>query len=249
MPDIRTTVCAAALTAAFASSAYAQVPATFTNLQVLPKDIPRAELVATMRGFAGALGVRCTYCHVGPDDLQGMDFATDQKESKKVARTMLKMVRSINADFVSTLPAADNPRQPVGCITCHRRERKPPRPLSDMLLHSISTGGVPAAVAEYQKLRATLLDAGLYDFREPTLSIVATRLREEKKFAEALGILRLNAEMFPKSAAVQVNLGDTAMQKGEPALAEGFYKRALELDPQNVAARKSLDALAAKKGK
>jgi hypothetical protein len=65
-------------------------PQAFTNLKVLPKEIPRAELVATMRGFAGALGVRCTHCHVGPDDLQGMDFATDEKPAKQVARTMLR---------------------------------------------------------------------------------------------------------------------------------------------------------------
>src|SRR5688572_31654917 len=110
-----------------APSAFAQIPQTFTNLQVLPKDIPRPQLVATMRGFAGALGVRCTHCHVGPDDLQGMDFATDEKESKKVARTMLRMVRGINADVIGTLPAADPPRQQVTCLTCHRREAKPPR--------------------------------------------------------------------------------------------------------------------------
>ena len=88
--------CLAAIvsTAVLASPASAQIPQTFTNLQVLPKDIPRAQLVSTMRGFAGALGVRCTHCHVGPDDLQGMDFATDEKESKKIARTMLRMVRT-----------------------------------------------------------------------------------------------------------------------------------------------------------
>jgi hypothetical protein len=46
------------LAGAFASPALAQIPTKFTNLEVLPKDIPRAELIATMRGFAGALGVR-----------------------------------------------------------------------------------------------------------------------------------------------------------------------------------------------
>jgi len=141
-------------------SALAQIPQTFTNLQVLPKDIQRPQLVATMRGFAGALGVRCTHCHVGPDNLQGMDFATDEKESKKVARTMLRMVRGINADVVGALPAADPPRQQVTCLTCHRRETKPPRPLPDVLLSTIHARGVPAAIEQYQKLRAEVLEAG-----------------------------------------------------------------------------------------
>lgn len=234
---------------AFAPSASAQIPSRFTNLQVLPKDIPRAELVATMRSFAGALGVRCTHCHVGPDDLQGMDFATDDKEAKRIARTMLKMVRSINADFVKTLPDADSPRAQVGCITCHRREARPPRPLSDLLLATIGASGVPAAVEQYQKLRAERLDAGLYDFREPTLNIVATSLREQKKFDEAIEILKLNATMFPKSPAVQVALGDISMLKGDPAAAEVYYTRALELSPGNPAIVKALEAAKAKRQK
>ena len=46
--------------------AAAQIPDEFTNLKVLPGDIGKRELVNTMRGFAGALGVRWTQCHPGP---------------------------------------------------------------------------------------------------------------------------------------------------------------------------------------
>jgi tetratricopeptide (TPR) repeat protein len=229
------------LALALPSSSAAQIPETFTNLQVLPKEIPRAELVATMRGFAGALGVRCTHCHVGPDNLEGMDFATDEKPAKRIARTMLRMVRAINADFVSTLPAADRPRQDVTCLTCHRRVVKPPLTLPELLLATIESGGVPAAIEQYRKLRAEMLNAGLYDFRERSLTIVATRLRDTKRFDEALEILQLNAEMFPKSAAALIDLGDTAVQKGDLALAEGFYVRALDREPGNAIAAKSLE--------
>ena len=227
-------------------SASAQIPQTFTNLQILPKDISRPQLVATMRGFAGALGVRCAHCHVGPDDLQGMDFATDEKESKKVARTMLRMVRGINADVIGTLPVTDPARQQVTCLTCHRRETKPPRSLPEVLLSTMTARGVPAAVEHYQQLRADMLDAGLYDFREPSLNIVATTLRDQNKFDDALQMLRLNATMFPKSAMVQVHLGDTAAQKGDLPLAESFYKRAIEIDPANAFAAKSLEAVRAR---
>jgi len=50
-----------------ASPARAEIPDEFTNLEVLPEDITRGELVSIMRGFAGALGVRCNHCHVGED--------------------------------------------------------------------------------------------------------------------------------------------------------------------------------------
>lgn len=224
-------------------TAAAQIPSTFTNLQVLPQDIPRAELVATMRNIAGSLGVRCTYCHVGPDNLVGMNFAIDEKPTKLAARSMLRMVGAINTEYVSKLPAGTAPRQQVGCITCHRRSAIPPRPLSDVLLTTLNASGAAAAVEQYRKLRSEMLETGLYDFREATLNIAATALRDQKRFADAIPLLRLNAEMFPKSAAAQVNLGDTAVQNGDPATAEIAYKKALDLDPGNVAAKRGLESI------
>ena len=67
----------------------AQIPEEFTNLQLLPKDIEQRKLVRTMRDWAGGLGVRCNHCHVGPENLQGMDFASDEKRTKRAARKML----------------------------------------------------------------------------------------------------------------------------------------------------------------
>ena len=87
---MRNTVAALGLLVAASMLAEAQIPQTFKNLQALPKDIPRAELVSTMRGVAGGLGVRCTHCHVGPDNLEGMDFASDEKPTKRAARLMIR---------------------------------------------------------------------------------------------------------------------------------------------------------------
>jgi hypothetical protein len=49
-----------------------------------------------------------------------MDFASDEKQQKKTARVMMKMVGEINAKLGSELgkPAADVTQ--VQCITCHR---------------------------------------------------------------------------------------------------------------------------------
>lgn len=247
MHHLRIATLALAGSLLLANGAAGQIPQTFKNLQILPKDIPRAELIATMRGFAGALGVRCTHCHVGPDNLQGMDFATDEKDTKQTARTMLKMVRSINGDFLKTLPDAGTPRREVTCLTCHRREAKPPRPLHDVLIAEINARGVASAIEHYKKLRAETMEAGLYDFREPALGIVATMLRETKRIDEALEILKLNAAMFPKSANTQVLIGDIALQKGDLAVAEAAYQRALEIEPGHPAATKGLAAAKAKR--
>ena len=106
----------------------AQPPRTddleFHNLQVLPPNIPREELIATMRGFKRALGVECGHCHVQttttpePD----FDFPSDAKPEKQAARVMLRMTRTINRDYVSKIPEMYTT---VTCWTCHRGQRQP----------------------------------------------------------------------------------------------------------------------------
>lgn len=224
-------------------AASGQIPAEFTNLQVLPKTIARGALVQTMRQITVDLGVRCTSCHVGPDNLQGVDFASDEKRMKQVGRTMLKMVQSINAGFVGAIPAGTAPRQTVTCATCHRGTAVPPRPLAALLLETAADGGIEAAIVQHRRLRDDLLDSGLYDFRERTLNRVGTRLREEQKLAEALAVFTRNAELFPASAAALVAIGDTAVEMKSPALAEQSYRRALAIDPAHQGALRGLAAI------
>src|SRR5262245_10516414 len=95
--------------------ATAEVPDTFKNLQVLPKDISKQRLVETMRQFSFATGYRCEGCHEGKDgQREAMEYAADGKQTKRTARLMLKMVQSINADHLATLGGS------VSCATCHR---------------------------------------------------------------------------------------------------------------------------------
>lgn len=68
------------------------IPNTFTNLQVLPKSIAKADLVRIMKGFCITFEKRCSYCHVATDDLSEADFASDEKETKKKARELLRFV-------------------------------------------------------------------------------------------------------------------------------------------------------------
>ena len=108
-------------------------PSRITNAKVLPADIGADRLRQTMVGFARALGVRCTFCHVGPEGapLSQLNFASDDNPHKDVARGMIRMTRRLNAeDLVTVLGASD--RQRVTCYTCHRGssdpETQPPPP-------------------------------------------------------------------------------------------------------------------------
>jgi len=68
------------------------VPDKFYNLQVLPKDIAKDELVEIMRNFCFTMNQRCNYCHVATDDLSSADFPSDEKETKKKARVLLRLI-------------------------------------------------------------------------------------------------------------------------------------------------------------
>src|ERR1700746_6388 len=101
------------------AAAYSQGPSEFTNLQFFPKDISRDQLIGIMRGFSFSLSVRCEYCHAGKggNELKDMNFASDEKESKRTARAMLRMVEAINQQYIAKL-GRQTPKQ-VGCVTCH----------------------------------------------------------------------------------------------------------------------------------
>ena len=119
----------AATAAGAAAFAQQWTPPAPKNLQVLPKDTPPRAVVATMRSFAQGLGVRCQYCHVfkgtNPDDLAAFDFASDEKENKKTARVMLRMVMSVNEQLKDVGEPAPAGELKVTCYTCHRGEEHP----------------------------------------------------------------------------------------------------------------------------
>jgi tetratricopeptide (TPR) repeat protein len=207
----------------------AQIPRTFANLRVLPKDIPRPELVSVMRSYASALGVRCAHCHVGADapDLKGADFASDSKEEKRTARLMMKMVRAINEQHLARLKRENAVR--VDCVTCHRGLASP-RTLEADLSGVLESKGAEAAVARYRELRASSYGWGGYDFGEPTLNAIGERLLERGQPADALALLTLNREFFPDAPWLRYLLGEAhrALGHREEAIAE--YEKAMALE-------------------
>jgi len=218
---------------------WGQIPDKFTNLQVLSKDVSRAELVGIMRGLASDLGVRCHHCHVGPDDLKGMDFAIDTKPTKRAAREMIRMVQAINRT-VKALPARDEARDGVTCYTCHRRQVRPPLPLHEEVLRTTQAPGVAAGVERYRELRRDHLGAGTYDFGPLSLGITARRLGELGRADDALALARENVAQHGGSADAHALLGDILLKRGDRTAALESFRKALELDPKNGAASRGL---------
>ena len=225
--------------------AVAQIPDKFTNLKVLPKDISKEELVATMRGFSGALGVRCTHCHVGGTaaDLTGMKFESDDKKQKKVARAMMAMVQKINGSLMKKTKIED-PIQ-VKCVTCHHGVARP-EPLVDILKRDFEKGGADSAKADYLALKAKHYGAAAYDFKPRTLNEVAEWLSNVKKDdAAAIAIMQFSIEQDPGVASSYNLLGRIQAGKGDKPAAMASLKKAIELDPNDKQSARLLEKLQA----
>lgn len=225
-------------------AAGAQVPQRFENLQVLPTDIPRDTLVEIMRGFSFALGVRCEYCHVQvrQDTAERMLFKADDKTAKKTARFMMRMTRDLNTNLLAQLPDRSDPPVRVQCVTCHRGSPSP-RPLDEVLEGTIAELGVDSAVARYRRLRAETMHLGRYNFGEWSINELASRLGAQGKTAEAIAMLELNQEFYPRSASIDLALARLHERRGERDKAIGRYRAVLTKQPDNRTAARRLAEL------
>ncbi len=63
-------------------------PDSLINTHVFPRNTPVVQVWGQMRNIAFGLSVQCTFCHVGDEGapLAQVDFASDQKRTKRVAR-------------------------------------------------------------------------------------------------------------------------------------------------------------------
>lgn len=237
----------------------AQIPDTFTNLQYLPEDVSRDSLIAVMRSFSFALGVRCQYCHAGGDGVsfEGVEFDSDEKIEKRRARYMLEMVDRINEELLPKLPGyaevhgggedalagpADHTHVRVECRTCHRGLPRP-RMIDDILVEKIEQEGVEAAIAHYQELREQNYGGWSYDFGEWTMNDLAQELARAGEVSAAIAILQMNSEYYPQSPSVWGILGHLYATDGQRQEAIASFRKAVELDPENDFLRQRLTQL------
>jgi hypothetical protein len=227
------------------------------NLQLLPKDIPQADLLRIMQGFTQGLGVQCGYCHAPAPPPEGgrggfgggrgrgagpqFDFGSDQIAAKKKAREMMTMVRDLNARIPAAVGKSAEASASVQCATCHGGVAIP-KALGDVLDQTAAEKGVPAAVAQYRDLRKQFFGGRAYDFSEASLINLAQRT-PAKPPADAMAWLQLNLEYFPYSARTYVAMSQVQQRGNDKDAAIKSAEKALELDPQNVAARRQLDQL------
>ena len=105
------------------------------NLKVLPQNISKDSLDHLMEGYSNALSVKCNYCHAPKkDNPTKLDFASDDKIEKEIARGMITMTNEINMKYFQPHFPDPKPAQVyvVNCVLCHRGAANPEKYLSQM---------------------------------------------------------------------------------------------------------------------
>lgn len=240
--------CLAALLAAPLSAQQWRWPEKAKNLKVLPATTTAKELQQTMLSFTGALGVRCNFCHVGEEgkDLSDYDFASDTKPEKESARIMLKMVKAINSQFLTTLPEY-NQSLDVRCITCHHGSNIPVL-LEDRLKRTYDRHGIDSTLRQYHALRDQFYGGFTYDFKEGALLRLAEKIAEDTtKTSDAVKVLKLNIELYPAFAFSYVRLAGMYERGGDVQGAIDALQQAVKLNPKDERIKGQLERLQGKR--
>lgn len=219
--------------------ASAQIPMeTFenpSNLQVLSPDITPEGLRETMFAFGQQTGLRCSRCHNFESDtpLDERDYASDERELKRVAREMLLMVQGINETVSSIDRGPDHQAITVQCVTCHRGTNQP-RQIDDVFESTMSEEGLTAAIDEYMELRETWYAMAAYDFTAWKLGGIAQDIVDAGDLEAGMQVHALNFELNPNDGSSFYHRGETYEKQGRIADAIADYQRTLEMEPENM---------------
>lgn len=99
------------------------------------------------------------------------------------------------------------------------------------LMHILSEDGIDNVARIYWTQRR--LDPAADLVQESTLNSWGYELIQKKTLKEAIAIFRLNVAAYPKSANTYDSLAEAYMISGNNALAIKFYKKSVELNPNN----------------
>jgi hypothetical protein len=99
----------------------------FKNLKALPKDISSKDLQKVMVDeFQDGLGVGCNYCYARKKESLHLDYKSDERPEKEIARSMKLMTMDINKKhFGVEDPIIGENVLTTSCCSCHHGTAHP----------------------------------------------------------------------------------------------------------------------------
>jgi CubicO group peptidase (beta-lactamase class C family) len=120
----------------------------------------------------------------------------------------------------------------------------PKKSVADGLFAKMEEKGIAKGIEFYREMREKRADE--FSLVESEMNLTGYEFMNLKKFDEAIAVLKLNVEAFPKSSNAYDSLGEAFMMKGDKELAIKNYEKSLELDPRNTNAVDKLKMLRGK---
>lgn len=117
----------------------------------------------------------------------------------------------------------------------------PKRAIADALSAAIREGGIESALTRYRDLSKNHSDSYYSD--EGEINDLGYQLINSKRLVEAIEILKLNTESYPRSSNAFDSLGEAYLLHGDKELAIRSYQRSVKLNPQNTSAVKVIEKL------
>lgn len=99
----------------------------YINLKVLPRNISSKQLQSIMiDDFEDGLGVGCNFCHAEQKGSHRLDYASDAKPEKQIARNMMRMTIRLNSKYFQLRHSMiGDSSLVINCNTCHRGQPRP----------------------------------------------------------------------------------------------------------------------------
>ncbi|MEW6364943.1 MAG: MBL fold metallo-hydrolase [Acidobacteriota bacterium] len=103
---------------------------------------------------------------------------------------------------------------------------------------TLAASGMQALAGKIREMRATADDNYYFDERE--INRLGYQLLSQNRTKEAIEIFRANVEAFPESWNVYDSLAEACMTDNQKDLAVRYYRKSLELNPENNNAKEML---------
>src|SRR5260370_6129109 len=119
------------------------------------------------------------------------------------------------------------------------------RDIASTMYSALMDHGIDASIESYKKLKRSKPE--IYDFGEDQLEGLSKFLLRTNHAKEAIRVLELDSETFPRSANAFDNMGVAYEQSGERTQAVASYPKALQLDSKLSHASEAIRKLRAQK--
>ena len=101
-----------------------------------------------------------------------------------------------------------------------------------VLGHVFAESGIDAALKKYAEIKDAPSEK--YYFDEVEMNRTGYQLINQNKLKEAVEVFKMNVELYPESWNVYDSLGEGYMLLGAKELAVEYYKKSLEINPDNA---------------